>query len=60
MFRMKTAAALGLTAAALVLGVGAAAAATGDDEGQGTRVTSEQPEATKPPTLVAAPDGKDQ
>lgn len=53
---MRVAAGLGLAAVALVLGVGAAAG----DEGQGTRVTDHQAEATKPPTLVVAPGGKEQ
>lgn len=56
----KAAAATGIAVVALVLGVGVAAAASDDGKEQnGTRVTSEQPEATRPPTLVA-PAGKDQ
>jgi hypothetical protein len=58
----KTAGALALAAAALVAGIGAAAAAEDNrDLGtDGTRVTSEHADATKPPTLVARPGGKDQ
>jgi hypothetical protein len=63
MLGKKTVAALGIAAVTLVLGVGVAAAADEDGkEQQGTRVTSEQPDATKPPTLAApaTQDGKDQ
>jgi hypothetical protein len=55
----NAATAAGVAAVALVLGVGVAAAADDGKEQNGTRVTSEQPEATRPPTLVA-PAGKDQ
>jgi hypothetical protein len=59
MLGKKAAAVTGIAVVALVLGVGAAAASDDGKEQNGTRVTSEQPEATRPPTLVA-PAGKDQ
>jgi hypothetical protein len=63
MGKKMAAGALVLAAAALVLGVGVAAAADEDGKEQGVRVTTEQAEATRPPTRIApAPvlDGKDQ
>ena len=59
MLGKKAAGALGIAAVTLVLGVGVAAAGE-DGKEQGTRVTSEQPDATRPPTLVAPANGKDQ